>query len=277
VKGFFKVDNAFFDNYAAELGPIGMTVYMCLSRHANNNQCWPSHRLIAKKCGIGKRSVVTYVSELEKLGLISVHRVKNEKGVNEKNMYTLLPYTGSATDALPLVQEIHHGSATDAPRVVQQMHTNKTKFNKTNRTRPRNKFSDDDMKLAKFIFSRILQMNEREKEPDYDKWADTIRVTREKDKRTHKEIQNIFIWANNNSFWKSNIRSPGKLREKMTTLEDQMNTRGKTNGKPNRHNNLQGATGRALNELGGVQNGVYKALDSAKPSLPASELLGGDG
>jgi len=81
-----------------------------------------------------------------------------------------------------------------------------------------NKFSDDDVILSKFIFSKIQEMNPNHKEPNFDKWADAIRLMRERDKRSHKDIQDLFIWANNDDFWADNILSPSKLREQWDKL-----------------------------------------------------------
>lgn len=81
-----------------------------------------------------------------------------------------------------------------------------------------NKFSDDDLKLAEFIWQRILKLNPNAKKPDLNKWAETIRITREQDKRTHKELQDVFLWANCDSFWQKNILSPKKLREQFDSL-----------------------------------------------------------
>lgn len=49
-------------------------------------------------------------------------------------------------------------------------------------------------------------------------WANTIRLMREQDNRDPREIRDVFVWANRDSFWSSNILSPGKLREKWDVL-----------------------------------------------------------
>ena len=41
---------------------------------------------------------------------------------------------------------------------------------------------------------------------------------RERDGRTHEGIRDLFRWANADSFWKTNILSPGKLRKKFDDL-----------------------------------------------------------
>jgi hypothetical protein len=41
---------------------------------------------------------------------------------------------------------------------------------------------------------------------------------RERDNRTHREMCELFQWAMNDSFWRSNILSPAKLRAKWDQL-----------------------------------------------------------
>ena len=85
-----------------------------------------------------------------------------------------------------------------------------------------NKFSDDDLKLAKLIFDRISIVAPKTKPPDLDTWADTIRLMRENDGHSLEEIKQIFLFANNSDFWKSNILSVSKLRKQFATLHAQM-------------------------------------------------------
>lgn len=53
------------------------------------------------------------------------------------------------------------------------------------------------------------------------RWANDIRLMRERDNRTHREIAALFKWANDDGFWRANILSPGKLRAKWPQLEAQ--------------------------------------------------------
>lgn len=87
------------------------------------------------------------------------------------------------------------------------------------------KFSDDDLKAAQWMWEQVLALYPQDKEPkppNIDKWADTVRLIRQQDKRAHKQICEVFQWANRDSFWQKNIRSPSKLREQWDTLVLQM-------------------------------------------------------
>lgn len=85
-----------------------------------------------------------------------------------------------------------------------------------------NKFTDEDTKLARWIFNLILALDGDRKEPNFNSWSDTIRLMRERDKLTHREIAEVFKWANNDSFWQANILSVSKLREKFSDLKIKM-------------------------------------------------------
>ncbi|CAK7038289.1 MAG: hypothetical protein MORG_01603 [Morganella sp. (in: enterobacteria)] len=92
----------------------------------------------------------------------------------------------------------------------------------------------DDLKAAQWIFQLITRISPSAKTPNWSGWANDVRLMREQDNRTHSDICQMFKFANQDSFWKSNILSPAKLREKWTQLEAKRNTqgRGKPSGRP---------------------------------------------
>ena len=76
----------------------------------------------------------------------------------------------------------------------------------------------DDLKAARWIHSLRLTVNASLNEPKWVEWANTIRLMRVQDKRTHFEICDLFKWANKDDFWKDNILSPSSLRRKWDDL-----------------------------------------------------------
>lgn len=86
--------------------------------------------------------------------------------------------------------------------------------------------SPDDLSLASRIFGLILDANPSAKKPNLTAWADDIRLMREQDKRTLPEIWSLFQWARKDSFWRPNVMSPAKLREKFDQLIEVRSTRG---------------------------------------------------
>ena len=104
------------------------------------------------------------------------------------------------------------------------------------------KFDEDTKpyKTAVYLRSKILDNNARQPVPDenpkdLEDWAVELdRLNRlgtvgAKDKGySWEEIYNIIDWCQDDSFWKKNIKSAGKLREQVVKLEDNMPDNRKT-------------------------------------------------
>lgn len=101
-----------------------------------------------------------------------------------------------------------------------QKHTNKNDKNDKNdkNNNIRHKFEICDMKLAELLYERILQNNPSHKKPNLEKWANDIRLMRERDGRTVEQIEYLINWTQNHSFWHTNILSPAKLRKQFDKL-----------------------------------------------------------
>lgn len=115
----------------------------------------------------------------------------------------------------------------------------KDKKDKNNNNSPRNKrkkrvYADDDPNkiLAKTLL-KLIRKNQEIKEPDLDKWANTIRLTIEADKRSGKEVQEMIVWASQHEFWSTVVLSPSSLRKHF----DKMNAQ-KVGGSENKKTNL---------------------------------------
>ena len=76
----------------------------------------------------------------------------------------------------------------------------------------------DDMDFCKRMFKSIRYVMPKAKEPNFEKWANTIRLMRERDSLTLNEIERVFNWANQDDFWRVNICSPDKLRKQFAVL-----------------------------------------------------------
>ncbi|HHR6052080.1 TPA: replication protein [Providencia alcalifaciens] len=76
----------------------------------------------------------------------------------------------------------------------------------------------DDLKAAQWIYSQVLIISPTSKEPNWSSWANDIRLMRQLDGYSHKDICRLFQWANRDSFWCSVVLSPAKLRKKWATL-----------------------------------------------------------
>jgi hypothetical protein len=94
------------------------------------------------------------------------------------------------------------------------------------------RFDEEDSQLASWMFGLIQEMQPDRKPPNFDSWANTFRLIREQDGRAPPEIRQLFEWCNRDSFWRTNILSPDKLREKWDDLQlKRMNERNGTTPK----------------------------------------------
>lgn len=88
-------------------------------------------------------------------------------------------------------------------------------------------YSEEDLKAAHWIFGLIQKLNPSSRAPIFESWANDIRLMRERDGRELREICELFRWANQDAFWRSNILSPSKLREKWDQLAIKRSQTGK--------------------------------------------------
>jgi hypothetical protein len=85
-----------------------------------------------------------------------------------------------------------------------------------------------DRELAEWMAVQVAALfpsGSPPKEPNLDSWADVIRLMRTRDGRQLPEIRDLFAWCNADDFWRRNILSPAKLREKWDRLVLQRTSR----------------------------------------------------
>ena len=85
-------------------------------------------------------------------------------------------------------------------------------------------FSKDSQEyfLSEYLYKKILENDEKYKKPNLQKWAEHIDKLIRLDKRKPMEIKQVIDYATTNDFWKANILSTKKLRDKFTTLQIQL-------------------------------------------------------
>ncbi len=79
--------------------------------------------------------------------------------------------------------------------------------------------TQDDLECAEWLFSRVQVLNPTAKQPNWPEWANEVRLMRQIDGRSHREICELFRAANSDAFWCKNILSPRKLREQWDNLK----------------------------------------------------------
>lgn len=90
--------------------------------------------------------------------------------------------------------------------------------NEKNINNKRHKYEICDMRLAELLYQEILKNNPNHKKPNLEKWANDIRLMRERDERTEEQIEYLILWTQQHEFWHTNILSPSKLRKQWDRL-----------------------------------------------------------
>lgn len=230
-------------------------LYVYLSKYAGvSKECWPSLSTLAKVSGISRRQVINCLQELEQYGYIekqagemsNKYILKHKPQKPNPEDSALNAPAPSAHDAPPLVHDMHQGGAHGAPK-IESLNNNQLNYNNSSsqipatapKTYPK---ESKEYKLAALLRSKILENLPNAKvPPDTEeglrKWAKEIDLMIRRDNRDPTEIYQVILWCQDNSFWRANILSTRKLREKWDTLVLQMQRGGikhRTDRKPDR-------------------------------------------
>lgn len=98
------------------------------------------------------------------------------------------------------------------------------------RTLPRNstsrklRFTDEDMETAHWMHELNCQLYPDSNSPQFNKWANGIRLMRERDHRTIQQIRELYTWAHHDEFWHKNILCPATLRRQWDKLQIKRNS-----------------------------------------------------
>lgn len=224
--------------------PTRKLVLLKLADNANDKgECFPSYQHIADHCEVSRRSVISHIDALIKMGLVEKKLRKNQDG-SSSNLYILHLEKGSENISPPserISPPSENGSLPPSENIspitnhsINQSinHIDLSLQTKTPATSPAKKFSftEMDLAMAKEMFAHIQKLNPNHKQPNFEAWANDIRLLSERDGKSHPEIIDLFEWANQDRFWQANILSPRKLREKWDVLVLQRNRQAKPRG-----------------------------------------------
>jgi DNA-binding transcriptional regulator YhcF (GntR family) len=176
---------------------------------------------LSTETGLSVSQIRTAMLKLESTGEIA------SKSQAQHTVFTIKNYDFHQGDDKALASEIANESQTNDKALA----TNKNDKNENNvikdlstdgepPAKKDKKFNPDDLKLAEWFYEGLLELNPQHKKPNFETsgWADAIRLMREQDKRTYDQIAELYQWVHKDDFWKAQILSPKKLREKWDAL-----------------------------------------------------------
>lgn len=196
-----------------------------------------SYDSFSDQFGLSKRQAKEAIVRLEELGFIKRHFRTIEANNTKLNNVLFIELLHSNVIAMTFqsytsdieTSEVSHHNVTPMTLESQtntEITTETTTENIKNNSRKRQKRiyeeTSDEMKLVDFFISEIRRNDAHFKEPNKQSWCDEFRKIIELDKRDKREIAELIRWVQKNDFWKANVLSPKKLREKYSTLVIQM-------------------------------------------------------
>ena len=227
----FQLPNSVIDELLADLTGAELKCYLYVLRKTkgwNKEEDAISVSQFMKVTGLSNRKVIDACERLVELGLL-----EQKIGSNKIKVFSVKDYKTSSSEESSLVKKVHSSSEESSLSVVKKVHTQNNNINNTtknNNTSSSEKnfqtahrvkkysFSPDDMRTAEWIFELLKKLNPEFKVKSMDNWANCVRLMRERDGKTHRDICELFQWANQDPFWSLNILSPSSLREKWIQL-----------------------------------------------------------
>ena len=202
--------------------------------------CYKSNQAFAEFFDLSKSRVSEIINRLAEKGLINIILVRQGKQVIERRIYlienpvggvfgmTTTPIRNSRIGVVGKGGDPYSENAEE--RDTNKSNTDRDKDSSSEqgsnggegqdqvKAKPKKHATEEDEKAARWIFDRVKSLGGSPKDPNWNTWANDIRLMREQDSRTHREICELFGWANRDDFWRVNILSPAKLRKQWGQL-----------------------------------------------------------
>lgn len=155
----------------------------------------------------GKRNKLeTFLERLENVSLLNLERSENKLKITCPKLLKLRDNYSADLE----VKKNKSPPQLPSKEVEEEVEEEKNKSKK--------KFSDQQMALAKYFYSTLLVENPEHKKPNFDSWANTIRLANESDGRSLDDLRKVWAWCRTDDFWRGNVLSPEKLRKQFDQL-----------------------------------------------------------
>ena len=203
---------------------LGMKVLTC-----NYGESLKSIVTWAKRWRWSKSKVHRYFKMLEKCNMIVT---KNEKVTTRLTVCNYSKYdpkqNASETPSRTQMKRRRNGGGTQA-----DTDNNGNNVNNEKNENNANKYTlnSNEFRLSKLLLDLILVRKADFKKPKLQKWSAHIDRMMRLDGRKPDRIEAVIQWCQQDDFWKNNILSTRKLREKFDKLEFEIDKKGKKNGR----------------------------------------------
>lgn len=195
------------------------------------------NRGVAPRKKIKETTLWNWLKRLENCGNIDI------KTTNKYSVVTVIKWCDYQEVLTTERQQIDNRLTTERQQIdtnknVKNVKNDKNVENKDIKTSRHKQVYDPNSipyRSANYLFKKIVEINPTVKTPNFQKWSDDMRLLIENDKREPKHVAEVIDWIFNDSFWRTNILSPAKLRKQFDTIDTKMKgviTSGKHGGHP---------------------------------------------
>lgn len=220
---FQQIPNWVFES---DISPSAIKLYLVLRKNGDNKRgtSYYSRKKLALQLGTSPNTMDRAKSELIEIGALCQINRKNDQGDWTSNMYHI--HTNPNKKCRYLLSKLGTPIPTDGytPIPIDGEQTNNHIELRTNELTPRT--YGDDVISACNLFADLIASNGIKRPNVTDKWMQDMERINRIDGYSWEQIQRTIRWVQNDSFWRSNVLSPSKLRKQFGALQLKQNTGG---------------------------------------------------
>lgn len=223
----------------ADISPVAVRLYGVLARLAGQKgHCIARRRVIAEKVRVHVSTMDRALEELLDIGAVSVKRriIEGRQYANEYRVHV-----AAVTGRLPLrageEPPIHQRVDPSAPERTQEEEVPEPEVSEVTPSSVANDRPEIE-RLCSLLADEI-EGNGAKRPVITKRWRDACRLMIDRDGRTPEQIEKAIRWSQGHEFWRSNILSMPKLREKYETLRLQASRSSTSNNGPGPYRNPQ--------------------------------------
>jgi hypothetical protein len=217
---FQQIPNWVFES---EISPTAVKLYLVLRKNGDNKRgtSYYSRKKLAIQLGTSANTMDRAKSELIAIGALCQINRKNEQGDWTSNMYHV--HTSSNQNCRYLLSKLGTPIPTDGdtPIPIDGEQTNNHIELRTKELTSRT--YGDDVVNACNLFADLIESNGIKRPNVTDKWLQEMERINRIDGYSWSQIDQTIRWVTNDSFWKSNVLSPNKLRKQFGALQLKQN------------------------------------------------------
>jgi Mn-dependent DtxR family transcriptional regulator len=196
--------------------------------------CFAGNAYFADFFALSKNRISEIVRSLESKGYVRVELEREGRMVSERRIFLLNDhfYQNYPAHVAPIgSRKTDEGCSENREEILtteSKQHINtscpENSFQDAKVSSRKYSFNEADMTAARYIADKVDALAGSPGKHNLQSWANTIRLMRERDGRNHREICDLFKWANRDNFWKDNVLSPETLRKQWQKLTIRRNS-----------------------------------------------------